>query len=475
MVARLARLSVVYKTSRFVVRGQLHGAVLRDQKAVFDAYAGFAGEVDAGFEHDNHAPLQPLFAVGDDARVLVAADADAVAAVVRVDWVAGRLDGVAHGAVDLLAYGARPQQRRTQRQRCAGDAVHLPLARRRLARHVGGAAVAPVTVLHHADVHDQRVAQAQPVVLRPAADVVGARAHYAVVADRHAAAGGGLDGSLDRRPYLDFAGPGNGGGTGGSVADVAQGEVCPQLAQFLLILDQAQRRQPAVDRNQLLGQCPAAGQQPGSGQRRLDCLGTHAPTQKGTGAAQGAQHTAQLAGAVQLLIHAIALVGKNGTVRLGGKGRGQVSPRIYHDEGKAIPSVVHKRWACGEQVAPDLHGWRKASQPGHAVRVSKDGTVDTPLLQQLAGALALFGVHSGLSRKASRKRSSKLCSVGLVWATAIRLHYTAVDWALVYNEFMLDLIIRNGDHYRRSEDPTLPGRRRRARGSHCCGRQPQRH
>ena len=47
--------------------GEGFGAVGRDQHSVFEADGGFAGEVDAGFEEDDHVGLEDVVAAGDEA------------------------------------------------------------------------------------------------------------------------------------------------------------------------------------------------------------------------------------------------------------------------------------------------------------------------------------------------------------------------------------------------------------------------
>src|SRR5690606_24613481 len=83
------------------------GARLGADDDVLDARAVGPGQVEAGLDGEGEAGLQRFSVAGDDVRVLVAFDADAVAgAVDEVVAVAGLGDDVAGGGVDRLARDA---------------------------------------------------------------------------------------------------------------------------------------------------------------------------------------------------------------------------------------------------------------------------------------------------------------------------------------------------------------------------------
>src|SRR5437762_4955804 len=100
--------------------------VARDRDDDLEAHAEAAGQVDAGFNAENHSLVQPLAVARDHERRLVALNAEAVAgAVEKVGTVTSMLDDVARRAIDLAAGDARAHRINGALLRLADRCVNL--------------------------------------------------------------------------------------------------------------------------------------------------------------------------------------------------------------------------------------------------------------------------------------------------------------------------------------------------------------
>src|SRR5688500_15112952 len=139
--------------------GQQLAAGVGDEHVVLDADAALAGEVNAGFDGDDHARPQLLLAAGlAHRRQLVDVAADAVAeTVAEVLAESGALDDVAGDAVGLHGGDAGPEELHGRLLRLLHDLVNLLNLRTDPPDHQRAGHVGAVALVQRAPVEQQRL------------------------------------------------------------------------------------------------------------------------------------------------------------------------------------------------------------------------------------------------------------------------------------------------------------------------------
>ena len=148
-------------------------AILAAHDDVLDAGPVFTGVVDPRLDAECHAGREWHVVAGDEVRILVSVEADAVARPVEERLtVAGRVDHRARGGVDLLARDARSDGPRPAGLRLVQDLEQIPETLVRTRRRVSAVDpqrsgdVRTVSAERSADIEDDRLPGADDAVRR---------------------------------------------------------------------------------------------------------------------------------------------------------------------------------------------------------------------------------------------------------------------------------------------------------------------